>query len=77
MVLAVQLKRLIAGACIFSIIISKLTNWQKLCLVILFKVDKSSKVSFYYTVLTFGLAIYLGIKDYEKSLFNSKEVSEP
>ena len=32
-------------------------------LIIVIKVDKSLKISFYYTILFFSLAIYLKVKD--------------
>ena len=65
-----------AAACIFSIVISKLGYWQKFCPVILFKFDKSLEVSFYHTILTFGLAIYLKMKSCRKFLFDSEKVAE-
>ena len=48
-----------ASASIFVVIIGKLHHKKKLCLVILLKTDKGSKISFYYTILLFGLTIYL------------------
>ena len=51
-----------AGASIFGIIVSKLYHKKKLCPIILFEIDKSSKLAFYYTVLLLSLAIYLKIE---------------
>ena len=48
---------------IFSIIISEFCYKKKLYLIILSKVDKNLKISFYYTILLFNLTIYLRIED--------------
>ena len=48
-----------ASASILGIIIGKFCHKKKLYLVILFEIDKSLKVDFYYTILLFGLIIYL------------------
>ena len=62
MIYVVELKRYKAGTGIFGIIISKLCYRNKLYLIILFKVNKNSKLSFYYIVLPLNLAICLRIK---------------
>ena len=51
-----------AGASIFGIIISKLCHKKKLYLIILFKINKSSKIGFYYFILSLNLAIYWKIE---------------
>ena len=66
MVAIVQLKRRIASAHIFSIVESILSHWQELCPVILFEIDKSLDIGFYWIVLTFGLAVCLRMESYEK-----------
>ena len=76
MVIAVQLERYMAGACIFSIVISKLSYRLEPCSVIPFKIDKSSKVSLYSTISPLGLAVSLRIKGSWESLFNAKKVAE-
>ena len=48
-----------ASVGIFGIIVIKLYYKKKLCSIILFKVDKSLKIDFYYIILPFNLAIYL------------------
>ena len=58
-IFAIELKRHIANASIFNIIIGKLYYKKKLCLIILYKVDKSPKIDFYYAILSFDLAICL------------------
>ena len=62
MIFTVELKRCMASGSIFGIIVSKLDHRKKLYLIILFKVDKSLKVGFYYFILPFSLAIYLKIE---------------
>ena len=62
MIFLIKLKKYIAGADIFGIIINELCYKKKLCPIILFKVDKGLKIDFYYTVLLFSLAIYLKIE---------------
>ena len=52
------------GASIFSIVIGKLNHWQQPCSIILFFIDKCSKVRFYYAILSLSLAIYLGVEGY-------------
>lgn len=65
-----------AGAYIFSIVIKKLSYWQELCLVILFKIDKNSKINFYYIILLFDLAVNLKIKSGEELLFDDKKIAK-
>lgn len=70
-VAVVQLKRCVADAGIFRIIIAKFSYWKKLCPVVLLKVDKSSKVSFYYFDLPLGLTVSLKMKSIRESLLNA------
>lgn len=44
---------------IHGIIIYKLNSYQELCLMILFKINKNSKISLYYIVLPLDLAVDL------------------
>ena len=62
MIFILELKKYVASASIFNIIISKFYYKKKLYLIILFKIDKSLKISFYYTILSFDLAIYFKIE---------------
>ena len=57
-IVAIELEKYIAGNGIFGIIISKFCYKKKLYLIILFKVDKSSKVNFYCASLPLNLSIY-------------------
>ena len=59
MISAVKLKKHMAGASIFSIIIGKLCYGKKLCSIIFLKVDKDLEISFYCTIQPFSLAIHL------------------
>ena len=59
MISIIKLKKHVIGISILSIIISKLHYKKKLYPIILFKIDKSSKIGFYYTISLFDLAIYL------------------
>ena len=62
MIFAIELKRCIANAGIFGIVISKLCHEIKLYSIILFKVDKGLEVSFYYIILLFDLTICLWVE---------------
>ena len=64
-----------AGTGIFGIIVSKLRNRKKPCLIILLKVDKSLELGFHYTILSFSLAIHLQVKDNEESPLDAKEIA--
>ena len=59
---------------ILSIIISKFYYKNKLCPIILFKVNKSPKIGFYYTILSFSLTVCLWIKDSKKFLPNIQKI---
>ena len=59
MIFAIELKRYMINANIFGIIIGKLDYKKKPYLIILFKVNKDSKISFYYTILFLGLSVCL------------------
>ena len=75
MVSAIELKRRVTGACILGIVISKLSHRKKLFPVILFKVDKGSKVNFYCTISSLGLAVCLKMESSEKPLLDAKEIA--
>ena len=51
------------SASIFGIIINKLCYKKKSYPIILFQVDKSLKVGFYYAILPYSLAIHLQVYD--------------
>ena len=60
MIFATELEKCIANIGIFGIIVGKLYYKKKSYPIILLKVDKGLEVSFYYTILSFCLAIYCG-----------------
>ena len=59
MIFVVDLKKNVTSASSFGIIIGKLRYGKKLCPIILLKINKNLKISFYYTILPLSLAIYL------------------
>lgn len=71
-----QLKRRMTGPRIFNIIICKLDYRQKSYLVILLKVDKSSKVGFYSVVLLFDLIISLLMEGNRESSIKVKKIAK-
>ena len=75
MILVIGLKKYVANASIFGIVISKLHYRKKLCLVILFKVKKNLKVDFYYTILPLSLTVCLQIESNGKFLLDIKEIA--
>ena len=63
-----------ASACILGVIISKLGYWQELCLIILLEIDKCLEVDFHCTILIFGLAVSLKMKESGKAAFDPEEI---
>ena len=59
MISAFELKRHVTDTSIFGIIIDKFRHKKKLYSVILFEIDKNSKIDFYYIILLFGLIVHL------------------
>ena len=76
MIAAVQLKRYVAGAGVFCIIIGKFSYWKEPCPLITLKVDENSKIAFYCTILPFGLGVSLRLEGYGKSPFDFEEVTK-
>ena len=63
MVSRIEFKKYVFNIYIFNIFINKFYYNKKSYLIILFKINKSSKIRFYNTILPFNLADYLKIKD--------------
>lgn len=59
-----------ANVCIFYIVVGEFSYWKKFSLIILLITDKKPKISLYYTILFFGLAINLRIVDGKKPLLD-------
>ena len=62
MIFAIKLKKYIISASIFSIDASKPCYKKRSCPIILFKINKSSKIGVYFAILPLNLAIYLRIE---------------
>lgn len=69
----VELQKRRAGICILDIITHKFCYRWEPCLVMLLLIDKSTKISFYYDILPFSLALRLRMKYSSKFLLNFKE----
>ena len=72
---AIKLKRYVVGTGILGIIVGKLRHKKKPCLIILLKLDKSSEVGFYCTILPLRLAVRLQIESDGEFLFDAKEIT--
>ncbi len=59
-----------ANVYIFYSVVGEFSYWKKSSLIILLIIDKNSKISFYYTVLFFSLAINLKIIGGKKFLLD-------
>ena len=70
-----EVKKPVANASIFGIIISEFCHKKKPCPVILFEIDESSKVGFYCIILPFGLTFYLKVENGKKFLLDVEKVA--
>lgn len=64
------------GTSVFGIIINKFSHWKESSLVVLFKINKNTKIRLYDTILILGFAISSGVKHSRKSAFDHKEIIE-
>ena len=71
-----EIKKRVLHASIFRVIISEFCHRQKPRLVVLFIINKGSKVSFYYAVLPLSLAVGLKVEDGRKSQFDAQKVAQ-
>ena len=76
MISAIKLKKFMASASIFGIIIGKFCHRKKLYSVILFKINKDLKVNFYCTILLFSLIVYLQVESDREFLLDAKEKAQ-
>ena len=76
MVATVELKRSVSDACILGIVVCKLRHRKESGPIILFPIHERSKVRFYRTVLSFGLAVGLWMEGGGESSLDAKEVTE-
>ena len=61
-IFVIKLEKYIANMIIFDIIINKLPYKKELYLIILFDINKDSKIDFHYTIPFLNLTIYLKIE---------------
>ena len=59
MISTIEFEKCMAAAGILGVVISKFCYEKKSCPIILLKVDKSLEVGFHYSILSFGLSVYL------------------
>ena len=76
MIAAIQFKLCMAGACILGVVISELGHWQEPCPIVLFEIDKSSKVGLYGAILLFCLAVGLRVEGGRELSLDSEEITE-
>ena len=72
MISVIELKKYETNISIFGIVIGKLRYEKEPYPIILLKVDKDSEVSFYYTILLFGLPVRLRLKIVKWSTYDRK-----
>ena len=75
MISAIKLKKRMAGASVFGIIVNKLYYGKKLCLIILLKIDKNLEIGFYCTILPLNLATHLQVESDKEFLLNTKRIA--
>ena len=75
MISSIELKKRMASFSIFGIIIGNFCYKKKLYLIILLKVDKNSKMGFYYIILPLSLVIRLWKKGNRKSLLDASKIA--
>ena len=70
MIFIIEFKKYMINAYIFSIVVIKFSYLKEIYLVILFKIEKILKKSFYCIILSLSLIINLKIKDSKMLLFD-------
>lgn len=76
MIATIQLKKRVANACICDIVISKLGHKPESSSIVLFKINKCSKIWLYDAIFLLCLTVGLKIKGDEEFLFNAEEITE-
>lgn len=74
MIAAIELKKRVAGICIFSVIIRKFRPTQGPGPIVLLAIVKSTQINFYRSILLFGFAVRLQIECSQKLLLNAKKM---
>lgn len=72
--ITIEFKWYIASTSIFDIVVYKLGHKQELCLVILFSINKCTKIDLYQAILSFDLTIYFQVKSSWEFLLNTKKI---
>ena len=75
MIYIINFKKLVVNIAILYIIVGKLYYKKKQYLIILFKVNKGSKIGFYYIILPFCPFNYFQVNDKKKFLCNIKKIT--
>ena len=75
MISAIEFEKCVAGAGIFSIVVSKLCHEKKPCFIILLEVDEGSEVGFYYIILSLNLAVRLRVESDRESSLDVEEIA--
>lgn len=73
---AIEFEWGVIGAGIFGIVIRKLSYWQLPCPIILFEINKGSKLGLHYTILPLVLTVSLRIDDSIEALLDAEEIAE-
>ena len=76
MIAGVPLKKRMAVAQVFRVVVSKLGYREELGLVILLEVHKGLEIRFHCIVLLLSLTVSLRVESGRKPPFNAKEVAE-
>ena len=76
MISAIEIKKCMVSAGIFSIVVSELHHGKKSCPIILLEDDKSLEVSFHCTILHLSLAVCLRVEGGRESPLDAKEIAE-
>lgn len=71
----VKLKKSVINIGIFCIIVNKFYHKKKLCLIVLFIIDKGLEIGLHYIIISFDLVIYFGVESSKESLLNLKKIT--
>ena len=75
MISVIELKKCVAGAGIFGIVVGKLHHGKKSYSIILLEVDKNLEVGFHRTILPFNLAVRLRIEGGGEFPLDAEEIA--
>ena len=75
MISAIKLKKCVAAASIFSVVVSKFHHRKKSCPIILLEIDKGLEIGFHRIILPLCLAVRLRVESNGESPLNTKEIT--